>query len=514
MDIMRNEYLFGMKARGGTLYAEEDDDAGDDADAAAGDGSGDAPAHATCEACEPLQKRIRELEAEVRLAASVYSMKNAPAPAGAADRGLGLKLNAIDDDDDDDDDDASVMTGMSTARGGKKKKKKRKKGKGKGGKGKTPSKGRGAPLGTGRRGSGVPLPKSLASGRGSPMSRHNSSDALSTARSEVSDASEGDAGSHADGARHKRSSSNSNSRNASRKASIRASFNTISSGMSDTSEDLDLSSLKGGKNVRRLMRGTVGGDDDLDASEAIATVMQHLRLDPNRVAELARVLESGGVGGQATDRRLQVLTDHAASQTQDSVDELLRTYLDAAKEAVSHPPTTYAFPTFTSPRPRRASLTRRRPRPLLLPYFSHHPDGHVRGGVDEPQAAGGPCGRPGRGARRAVQAPGGRGDPAAAERRPPRLAGGCVRWSGMPLSLPCTPVIAHSFFCYVSTRRHCRAVPSSRSATCCWPSSPTSSRSRARSFSRSKKSANTLRKAPRRCGPSTGPPHRRGGKCS
>ena len=226
-------------------------------------------------------------------------MKTAPPPSM---KGLGIKLNALgghDDDDDDDDDDMSVATGM-TARGGKKKMKKRKKGsKGKKAPPGTSSKGHATHRGhsTSRRGSAAP--HTSRNTFRSPMSRTNSSDALSTARSDVTDASD-DPATVRGSARNLPSSGNK------KHSSLRASFNTVSSGISDASEELDLHSLKGGKNVKRLLRGSVGGDDDLDTSEAIAQVMLHLRLDPTRVAELARVLESGGVGGQVTDRRLQV----------------------------------------------------------------------------------------------------------------------------------------------------------------------------------------------------------------
>ena len=59
---MRNEYLFGIKARGGNLHDEEEEE--EDSTVAEGEEGG--RKHATCEACEPLEKRILELEAEVR----------------------------------------------------------------------------------------------------------------------------------------------------------------------------------------------------------------------------------------------------------------------------------------------------------------------------------------------------------------------------------------------------------------------------------------------------------------
>ena len=40
--------------------------------------------------------------------------------------------------------------------------------------------------------------------------------------------------------------------------------------------------LKGGKNVSSLLRNSFTGDDDLNDSEAVASIMQHFRLDPAR----------------------------------------------------------------------------------------------------------------------------------------------------------------------------------------------------------------------------------------
>ena len=95
--------------------------------------------------------------------------------------------------------------------------------------------------------------------------------------------------------------------------------------MSDNSEDLDLNSLRRRKEDRDSRDHL--STEEAEQANAIAGIVDYCkyRMDPDSMLDFARELRAGRV-------RCMIPTEDGVTQTSDSVDDLLRTYLEATKE--------------------------------------------------------------------------------------------------------------------------------------------------------------------------------------
>ena len=95
--------------------------------------------------------------------------------------------------------------------------------------------------------------------------------------------------------------------------------------MSDNSEDLDLNSLRRRKETRDS-RDNLSAEE-AEQADALAGIVDYCkyRMDTDRMLDFARELRAGRV-------RCMIPTEDGVTQTSDSVDDLLRTYLEATKE--------------------------------------------------------------------------------------------------------------------------------------------------------------------------------------
>ena len=318
LDVAKNEQIFLKRAQDGTLNGDSDDDE-----------DGEPEPEPVCESCEALREKLAVAETELRIANAVYSMKTAPPPklvtesptAVKTKKGHGLRSSHGPfkrGDTSGDDDEQSVATA-----GGRKERSKSR-----ASNNKVPG------IGGIGGGGGGGRPTSRQSARkgsvGGAYGRHKKgggtsgiTSALNSARRHVNDAAAADDDDESDVA-----SVGSTADVAARPKPNRSKHTSFDSNMSDRSEDLDLSSMDRGHAGRGAPK--FGGLvlETAEQTDGMHRIVTHFRLDPAAIPAVAKALADGYINRRPPPK------DDAATQTQDSVDDLLRTYLEATKEVV------------------------------------------------------------------------------------------------------------------------------------------------------------------------------------
>ena len=236
-----------------------------------------------CASCDKLKVKVAELETQLRIADAVYAMKTAPPVkiiVESPDKSKRKKRVV-----------PPIVVNDSNRRTSKK------------------------PMNSARQ-----VPRKPNSRQGRQGSRRSLSNAGGRRDDAASDVSDDDSDNESV---MSRVDSHLMGRGKNDRRSTRASYD---SNMSDDSQDLDLASVRG---TRAPPSGLMKSQLTREQEQLMESITSSLRLDTAKLAVVANALATGQIG-KAPHRTVENST-----QTADSIDELLRTYLEATKAAVS-----------------------------------------------------------------------------------------------------------------------------------------------------------------------------------